>query len=102
MRPSWPAPNTPTTTPRRNTNELRSARRGVGEHALGLSVAVAFDGCPDFGVFDAEDFGGEDCRIDGASAADRERSDGDARRHLRDREQRIEAVQRFALHWDAQ
>ena len=44
-----------------------------------------------------DDRGREERRVDRAGAPDRERADGHAGRHLRDREQRVEALQRLRL-----
>ena len=46
--------------------------------------------------------GGEQRRVGRAGLADRERRHGNSRRHLHDRQQRIEAVQRLRLHRHAE
>ena len=99
MRPSWPAPMTPIFM----SDDGGTARVGLCEHLVGLRGAELHRARR----------GSSACvlaRIDAASNAalvapadaDGERADRDAGRHLHDRQQRIESVERLRLHRHAE
>ena len=74
-----------------------AAGSGVGQHGLGLRRPEARQPLAHALVRARDDRRGEQRRVDGAGAADRERPDRHAGRHLHDREQRVHALQRLRL-----
>ena len=65
----------------------------MGEDAASLFGAKLSNSFPDGGVFRAKHGGGEKRSIDGAGPADGERADRDAAGHLRDGEERVQALE---------
>src|SRR5439155_6143027 len=61
---------------------------GMVEHRLGLSLAKLLERVAIFGVFVRQDRGGQQRGVHGSRFSDREGSDWNAGRHLRDGEQR--------------
>ena len=74
--------------PRIRVGEHRGRLRRRGRRASASRIA---------GSLRAEDGRGEQRRVDRARLADRQRADRDAARHLHDREQRVDALQRRRL-----
>ena len=88
MRPSWPPPSTP----RRSDRALR-AGRAASSTACGLLGAVARAaprGSP--GASSPRIAAASSAALTAPARADGERADGDAGRHLHDREQRVDAA----------
>ena len=98
MRPSCPLPRTPIALP---------GRIGLQGTRSSSTASVCFlrqasEPRSYFRILVAENTGSEKRGVDGARGADRERADRNARGHLHDREQRIDAVQNAALDRHAQ
>src|SRR6266481_5925315 len=75
---------------------------GMGEDAAGLLGTEFSNGFPDGGVFCTKDGGGEERGVDGAGSADGERANRDAAGHLRDGEERVQALESFRFDRNAQ
>src|SRR5690242_19568043 len=100
MRPSWPAPTMPT---RGRVTVIPSARARVSsrgarvrllEHVGRLLGTIAVERRGDRGMLQGQDRGGEQRGVDRSGFTDRNRRDRNAARHLHDRQQRIDALQR--------
>lgn len=71
------------------------------EHGLGLRLTICAQRSIDLVVFVCQDRRCQQRGIDGASTTDRERADRNARRHLRNRQQGVDAVERLRLNGNA-
>ena len=99
MRPSWPLPSTPMVAPGRidaahGRRSSRTLRGLLGAERAQLLAQVGPRG--------GENRDREQAGVGGAGLADRERAHRHAARHLHDRQQRVEAVERRALHRHAE
>src|SRR5438309_11170179 len=74
----------------------------VVQNGLRLSSTPRFEAQADFGIFVAEDTGGEKSGGRGPGGANGERADGNASGHLNNREKRVHAVENAAFDGYAQ
>src|SRR5262249_30772202 len=101
MRPSWPAPRMPTVEPGGMAVMADPLGRPFRDR---LRLPGAPGGKPpsQHPILKREDRRGKKAGVARARLSPRERSDRNAARHLRDRKQRIEALERLALDRDAE
>src|SRR5262245_13616477 len=83
MRPSWPAPSTPTRAPKLDFVRplMRcplAARIGLVEHGLRARLPIGVKRLADFRILAGDDRSGEQAGVDGARFADRQGADGNA------------------------
>ena len=102
MRPSCPPPMHATRVIGRRTRTPSRRRIGQVEHGLRLRRAVGGQALADAAVGARENGRGEQRGIDRARPPDRERPHRDAGRHLHDREQRVDPLERLRLDRDAE
>jgi hypothetical protein len=89
IRPSWPPPSIPIVAP----GSIISLRKRLAEHVVSTLLTPCAKAIANLPMLDCDYLGREDCGVRRAWLANRERADRDARRHLNDGEQRINAVQ---------
>ena len=99
MRPSWPPPRMPIVASGRAATRcmLTPCPSGVSATAVGLRCAPGVEPLGERRIGQRQHARGEQRRIDRAGLADRERADRHARRHLHDRQQRVQPRQRLAI-----